>query len=878
MTEVRYFCCDELRRAAVSGHATLNAIEYLEVGDLVAPGELDAADLARYNALPVGDRDQVLWQRRLSVRFVNPLTAEQVAGLAPENLRIEGGERVRGIRLEMLAPAVAGATSIVLRASPAGDFSRYTLALVRSPADVRPPAGFDPVASSVEFSFKIDCPSEFDCRPGHVCLRPPADAPDIDYLAKDYASFRRLILDRMALLAPDWKERNPADLGVTLVELLAYAGDHLSYMQDAVATEAYLATARRRVSVRRHAALVDYAVHEGSSARAWVHVAVSADTTVDPRDLRCFTTVEGMPARITAASPDETAALAADTEWFEPLGASLDPLLPVATVPLFIDHGELRFHTWGDDRCCLPRNATSATLLGHHETLAAGMVLVFEEVKGPLTGDAADADPDHRHVVRLTSVEHTVHDPPQPDAPLVDPLDDTPITNIEWHAADALPFPLCISARTEADDAPVADVSVARGNMLLVDHGLTIQEPLGAVPPPRHFVADDGDLDRCERPPRVPIRARYRPRLAGAPLTHTGTVRKETVIGGLRTVERVRFDVDAAASAAVDAAALDVRPAIVLDSVRHGQPVSWRSVRDLLDSAGDAPDFVVETEHGGLAELRFGNGQNGASPRTDESFTARYRVGNGVAGNVGADSIVHAVSADASIVGVRNPLPARGGTEPETVDQIRRRAPQAFRTQERAVTPADYEEVTTRDATVQRAAATFRWTGSWHTVFLTVDRFDGARLDAATESALTRHVDRYRMAGHDLEFDDPRFVSLEVELFVCVADDHFRSDVKQRLLEVLSNRTLPDGRRGLFHPDVFSFGQTIYLSPILAAARDIPGVASADVVTFQRQGVPETRYLDEGRLELGRLEIARLDNDPNFPEHGVLRVELGGGK
>jgi hypothetical protein len=183
-----------------------------------------------------------------------------------------------------------------------------------------------------------------------------------------------------------------------------------------------------------------------------------------------------------------------------------------------------------------------------------------------------------------------------------------------------------------------------------------------------------------------------------------------------------------------------------------------------------------------------------------------------------------------------------------------------------------------RDPSVQRAAATLRWTGSWDTVFLTIDRFDNRPLDAAAEEAIVRHVDRYRMAGQDLEVDEPRFVSLELELFVCVQADYFRSDVKQRLLEVLSNRDLGPGRRGLFHPDNFSFGQTIFLSPILAAAHDVPGVGSAEVVTFQRQGTPERRYLDDGRLPLGRLEIARLDNDPNFPEHGVLRIDLRGGK
>ncbi len=76
-------------------------------------------------------------------------------------------------------------------------------------------------------------------------------APVIDYTARDYDTIRKLLLDRLALTTPDWAERNPADLGTTLVELLAYTGDQISYQQDAVATEAYLDTARRRVSVRR---------------------------------------------------------------------------------------------------------------------------------------------------------------------------------------------------------------------------------------------------------------------------------------------------------------------------------------------------------------------------------------------------------------------------------------------------------------------------------------------------------------------------------------------------------------------------------------------------------------------------------------------------
>ena len=159
---------------------------------------------------------------------------------------------------------------VTLRVDRAGDFSPYALRLVASPLDDVPPTGFDPVLSYVTFSFKVHCAADTDCIERHECPPEQGTAPHLNYLAKDYASFRRLLLDRLAATLPDWRERSPADLGITLVELLAYIGDQLSYYQDAVATEAYLGTARRRTSVRRHGRLVDYHLHDGANARAWL--------------------------------------------------------------------------------------------------------------------------------------------------------------------------------------------------------------------------------------------------------------------------------------------------------------------------------------------------------------------------------------------------------------------------------------------------------------------------------------------------------------------------------------------------------------------------------------------------------------------------------
>ena len=143
---------------------------------------------------------------------------------------------------------------------------------------------------------------------------------------------------------------------------------------------------------------------------------------------------------------------------------------------------------------------------------------------------------------------------------------------------------------------------------------------------------------------------------------------------------------------------------------------------------------------------------------------------------------------------------------------------------------------------------------------------------------LKRGLERYRLAGQDLEIDSPQYVSLEIALTVCVDPAYFMSDVEQALLQLLSNRILPNGQKGLFYPDNFTFGQTVYLSPLYAAARSVAGVTAVTATTFQPQGVATGQYLDAGEMKLAALQIARLDNDRNFPDHGQLTLLMEGGK
>lgn len=903
MSQVELVCGDDRRRDDARARGR-NGIDYIEVELFDAAG-------------------QPLPHPRLRLYFLG-----KAPSLRAANILIRGGRRVRNIQVlgepRTCDPGDPRRDScITFEVDKLGDASVYTLCLVAVdergrpiPDDslpgrvkYRPLDGFDPLLACIDFTFRAGCPSDLDCAAETPCPPDLRPAPDINYLAKDYASFRQLILDRLAVLLPDWKERHVPDLGITLVEVLAYAADHLSYYQDAVATEAYLDTARRRISVRRHARLVDYLMHEGCNARAFVFVECQGGEVlllpdaVEPPDdapsLRLddvyfVTRLGDLGARASAALTEDDLRQLHDVHYevFEPLAQA-----PIRLRP---DHNRVDFYTWGDSECCLPTGATSATLRDQWRTpssngnggpggdktqtpyqgpshagegensapprmldLHPGDLLLFEAVKGARSGLPADADPAHRHVVRLTRV-----------TPGVDPLDDTPILDIEWGAEDALPFPLCISAIGAAPECRLINcISVARGNILLVDHGDRRDDDPWTVPPAT--VRDAGCDD--EGKPRDPIvrRPRFEPRLTGSPLTFATPLPTDTP--GVYTSARAWLRQDPRAAL----------PWVRLSEAALPAPYPWTPRFDLLANGPEDRVFVVEIDNEGYAHLRFGDDDAGRAPQPDATFAALYRVGNGTTGNVGAEVIAHLVVRNGSLEGIslrpRNPLPAVGGVAAEPVAEVKLFAPTAFRRQRRrAITAADYAELAQADPRLQRAAAALRWTGSWYEADVAVDPLGSEEPGADLLAAIEALLRPYRRIGHDLHVLPAEYVSLDVALSVCVKPHYLRGHVKAALLDVFSNRVLADGRRGFFHPDNLSFGEGIYLSKLVAAAQAVEGVESVTVDRLARldeaSPVERRRALDDGVLRLSPFEVARLDNDPSRPGNGKLTLTLKGGR
>jgi hypothetical protein len=888
-------CVKDLRREEVRRETRLAGLDFLETG-------ANAAELRVY--------------------FLG-----RAPDLGTDNIAIEGGARVRGIR----ALSVSITRSYIpdfddfmdVKLDREGDFSVYTFRVVsRGPdGEILPHPAFDPCYSALDFSFKLDCPNEFDCKSEAVCPPPARVAPEINYLAKDYESFRQVIFDRLALLMPEWTERHVPDFGVALVELLAYTGDYLSYYQDAAATEAYLDTARLRISVRRHVRLVDYRMHEGCNARAWITVEAIGDPEVDLGDIYVITNAN---ESIAAVGPVTTEQLLLEYTGQLPPG-SYEIFEPVVQqkVKLHEAQNEIHFYTWRKAECCLSKGATSATLIAGKDglQLQPGDVLIFEEVLGPVTGAAADADPAHRHAVRLTSV-----------ADSIDPLNQTAIVEIAWRQEDALPFPLCISALLPAPQCELLEnISVARGNVILVDHGAPVQEDPGVVPP-----GETRQECGCNNLPGevTLIAGKFQPRLKSRPLTF-----RQPYDAQAPAVQALTQDPHQAGPVLALAAIPGgpdgggplyewgdiANPAALLSRLKAGQPSRtslvllsqlsaetrsalaaydpsqpapeallklltrdlqallrwWSPVPDLLDAFADDLRFVAEMDNDGYAHLRFGDGDLGASPVPGTLFHARYRIGNGPAGNVGANSLTTLVTRTITLNGAvrkaRNPMPAAGGIAPQPLDEVKMLAPFTFRADlQRAIVASDYAVITLRDfaAKLQNAAATLRWTGSGYEALVVVDPIGREAPDPALLEAIAAHLERYRRIGHDVVVQAAVRVPVELEIGICVLP-HFRPDaVKRAVLDLFSNRVLPDGRKGFFHPDNLTFGQGIYLSRVIALAQSAPGVLSVQVKVFQRYRQPATSALDSGVLKLGALEIAQADNDPNYPEHGKVEVTV----
>jgi hypothetical protein len=839
------------RRAAILQSGTYNGIDFVEI---VEPQ-----------------------QTTLNVHFLNGV-ALQVTPLSGQPT-ITGGETIPTVAVLPIAAADWGFDDghvvLTLHVLAPGDFSIYTLTI--------PSPRLDPFFDHVSFSFKANCPSDLDCRTvSPPCPPATGDIPPIDYLAKDFLSFRQALLDFSTLLYPQWQERSEADFGVMFLEALSAIADELSYTQDRVAAEATLVTATQRRSVVRHARLVDYEPVPPQqtlmpvAATVALRFDVAAGVGAIPHGLAATApAADGSPITFEIGTGLRDVFLDPTT------GALLDTPSTSPASPLW-NGGLIQPYWFDDSERCLKAGTTQMHVLGRGFAFQPGQSLLIETLA------ESSADPPIRQIVQLLdsgdpggpwareecdelfprSVDPS--GPPWMTCAISPPAATAPtaVTRVAWRSADAL-----------AQDRDLTRTTLS-GNIVPATQGRTVHESF-LIGAPAEGDTTPGTIERAG--PR-PLLAQG---VSGSPPPIQLYTLANTPVAWLPQL-------------ALDPSGLPLPEILLLQQNAAMWPTPWNWFSRLLDAGqfdlaymlesaryvplGRNSDGTIQSDYDSDDgdTIRFGDGVFGVNPDRDTRFAVTYRYGAGALGNVAADAITQldpAAIATGRYLSVTNPLAATGGADPQTLQSIQRLAPQFFRAQQlRAVIADDYSAAAETLPWVLRAGAIFRWTGSWLTVLTTPDPRGRQQITIDQRTQLIELLNRRRMAGYESYVPDPDYVSLDLVVDVCAQPNAFRGDVEAGIIGALSAGGPPGGPPGFFAPDNFTFGQPLERSVLETTIQAVSGLAGVTCILFRVRG-RFAGFTEMGdTVPVGANQIIRCDNDPSVPEHGAFAVTVDGGR
>lgn len=748
----------------------------------------------------------------LQVTLVRPaagLGTGDLALTAPDGQPLDGGT---------VQPVADGDAAIFVRFAERGPRGVTLVRLLSGGSDA-----LNPFFAEAGFDFFIDCPAG-DCREPDPPPPPPGPQPAIDMATKDFAGFLTVLENWALSTDPNWSGAGPAATETMLMELLAHHGEMLSLHQDRVAQEAFIDTARERLSLRRHAALLGLALDEGASARALVAVDLPPGRAgFLPAGTR-FVREEGM-GRITATFVSEAPAQL-DARW----NAGLSDLA---------NRGALAPAAWpGATDAAFPEGTRQMLLWGW------GLGLLPGQTIGLIQGRAA-------HVTTLAAVSEVQHpgwaaDPAVPPHTQMRPLTlialDTPTTARFRPWSDPTGAPLLVTA-----------------NLVEAVNG----EPVSAAN------EDGADLGLGGGRPDLVVATDL---VTGAPVIRAlRSPEGDVLVDAGRPAVRLR----------IGAEAWDWQPSLMNSAAFD------RHFTTETDEDGSVWLMFGDGQRGRAVPLPDGSGPAGLGTEpANRRIRLDWRRGVAEAGNLGAFALSGArppLAADAGAaadfaalapVAATNLLPAAGGRNRVSLAVARAMIPESIRHPARArcVTVEDYARAAEDVPGVARAAARALG-GIFNTVLVLCAPDEGDRLDPATEARVFAHLDALRMAGREHVLRPPDYVALDIGLVICPRGGAGAAEIRRAVRDALAPGSA--ARPGFFHPSRLGFGEVVRKSDLLAAVARAPGVGAARVSTLRplfRAGAPQVAET----IRLGPTEIAEFAADEARPERGRLDIAVLG--
>jgi predicted phage baseplate assembly protein len=309
----------------------------------------------------------------------------------------------------------------------------------------------------------------------------------------------------------------------------------------------------------------------------------------------------------------------------------------------------------------------------------------------------------------------------------------------------------------------------------------------------------------------------------------------------------------------------------------------WRRIVTFRHAGQD----VVHQDYatGAGFSLRFGDNVFGRTPPRGTAFEVRYRLGPGTRANV-PEGAISAFTVPGHplrtmpdfVVAARNPQEVTTGVDPESAQEIKQLTPEAYQAERFfAVQPGDYGEQAEKLDFVQRAQGTPRWTGSWLSMFVAADPFGDFALSPDQKAQLTAWMDCVRQTGREVIVKDPKPLSIDLEITVCIQPFAYASQVLAMVQDALVGSGGGRNTKPFFSPDNFTFGMPLRRSALEAEIQRIPGVRFVGEMRIRKRGVRSFSLLDDLVVTVDADQVLQLANDPERPDAGTLRLIAQGG-
>jgi len=302
-----------------------------------------------------------------------------------------------------------------------------------------------------------------------------------------------------------------------------------------------------------------------------------------------------------------------------------------------------------------------------------------------------------------------------------------------------------------------------------------------------------------------------------------------------------------------------------LEGGENGYWVRYKTVDSFFDSGPRARHYLRNPLTG---QLTFGDGLRGMLPPAGRAnvVARRYQVGGGTKGNVNSKSLTQLTRAIAYVEKCYNIMPTGGGSNAESVEEAKARAPLTLKSRDRAVTSEDFESLALKASTgVARSKCLPSQRHDGEVQVVIVPRGDEKNVDLMRRLVpppeLLRFVENYlderRLVGTVVDVIKPSYVEISIKVTLVRRSvgqsDRLKREIEERLRRFL--HPLVGGRDDKGWP----FGRAVYKSDLAHLIEEVPGVEVIDSITIfdedRRVAVENVRLDPSGLVHLVNVAV-----------------------